>query len=299
MPSLAAWLVARPLNAVFALAITMLMPGLATVSGAVLVLLVIQQDVQKAMFAAGFAGLILVVVAFLSGSSPILVLIGVATFWLPILALAGVMRSTRSLTLTLQLSVIVVLVGIGTFFALTDDPAGFWQEVIAATPTLRGMQLAELRAAVGASAEQFAGIMTTLFAIGFWFGLVMVVTLGYWLFQQLPNKTAEFGRFCDLNFGRVVALLLAVTSVIGFAVNAIWIQSIAFVLFAVFWLQGAALVHWLRASGFVPVIAVFAVYILTILSLVIVNLQYMIPLLAVLGYTDAWFRYRDRVTKQQ
>jgi len=299
MPSLAAWLVARPLNAVFALAITMLMPGLATVSGAVLVLLVIQQDVQKAMFAAGFAGLILVVVAFLSGSSPILVLIGVATFWLPILALAGVMRSTRSLTLTLQLSVIVVLVGIGTFFALTDDPAGFWQEVIAATPTLRGMQLAELRAAVGASAEQFAGIMTTLFAIGFWFGLVMVVTLGYWLFQQLPKKTAEFGRFCDLNFGRVVALLLAVTSVIGFAVNAIWIQSIAFVLFAVFWLQGAALVHWLRASGFVPVIAVFAVYILTILSLVIVNLQYMIPLLAVLGYTDAWFRYRDRVTKQQ
>jgi len=273
--------------------------GLATVSGAVLVLLVIQQDVQKAMFAAGFAGLILVVVAFLSGSSPILVLIGVATFWLPILALAGVMRSTRSLTLTLQLSVIVVLVGIGTFFALTDDPAGFWQEVIAATPTLRGMQLAELRAAVGASAEQFAGIMTTLFAIGFWFGLVMVVTLGYWLFQQLPKKTAEFGRFCDLNFGRVVALLLAVTSVIGFAVNAIWIQSIAFVLFAVFWLQGAALVHWLRASGFVPVIAVFAVYILTILSLVIVNLQYMIPLLAVLGYTDAWFRYRDRVTKQQ
>ena len=299
MPSLAAWLVARPLNAVFALAITMLMPGLATVSGAVLVLLVIQQDVQKAMFAAGFAGLILVVVAFLSGSSPILVLIGVATFWLPILALAGVMRSTRSLTLTLQLSVIVVLVGIGAFYALIDDPAGFWQEVIAATPALQGMQLVELRAAVGATAEQFAGIMTTLFAIGFWFGLVMVVTLGYWLYQQLPNKKAEFGRFCDLNFGRVVALLLAVTSVIGFTVNAIWIQSIAFVLFAVFWLQGAALVHWLRASGFVPVIAVFAVYILTILSLVIVNLQYMIPLLAVLGYTDAWFRYRHRVTKQQ
>ena len=100
MPSVAAWLVARPQNAVFALAITMLMPGLATVSGAILVLLVIQQDMQKAIFAAGFASLVLVVVAFLSGSSPILVLIGVASFWLPILVLAGVMRSTRSLTLT-------------------------------------------------------------------------------------------------------------------------------------------------------------------------------------------------------
>ncbi len=293
MPSVAAWLVARPQNAVFALAITMLMPGLATVSGAILVLLVVQQDLRKAMFAAGFASLVLVVVAFLSGSSPVLVLIGVASFWLPILALAGVMRSTRSLTLTLQLSVIVVLAGIGAFYVLTDDHVGFWREMIASTPLLQGLQLPEWQAAVGASAEQFAGMMTTMFAIGFWFGLVMVVMLGYWLYQQLPKKTAEFGRFCDLNFGRVIALLLAITSVVGFAANVIWIQSVALVLFAVFWLQGAALVHWLHASRFVPVIAVFAVYALTI-----VWFEYMFPVLAVLGYTDAWFQYRRRVTKQ-
>ena len=75
---------------------------------------------------------------------------------------------------------------------------------------------------------QFAGVMTTMYAIGYWFGLVAVTLLGYWLYLQLPEKSAEFGRFRDLNFGRVVALILAVTSVAGFIFDAIWIQSIAF-----------------------------------------------------------------------
>ena len=111
-------------------------------------------------------------------------------------------------------SVIVVLAGICAFFALTVDPVEFWQATIESTPILQGLQLQEWKNAVGANADQFAGMMTTMFAIGFWFGLVIVVLLGYWLYQQLPGKTAEFGRFCDLNFGRVIAFLLVVTSVI-------------------------------------------------------------------------------------
>ena len=299
MPSVAAWLLARPYNAVFAIAITTLMPGLATISGAILVFLVLQQERRKALLTVALAGLLLIVVAVLSGTSPARVIVGLASSWLPVLGLAWVMRSTRSLTLTLQLSVLIVLIGNWAFFVFVSDPVRFWQEAIASTPVLQELRLPELQAAVGASAEQFAGVMTTMSAIGVWFGLILVVLLGYWLFQQLPNKSQEFGRFSDLNFGRVVALLLAITSVAGFALNVIWIQSIAFILFAVFWVQGAAMMHWLRATGVIPVIVLFAFYILMIMSLVIVELGYILPAVAVIGYTDAWFCYRDRVTKQQ
>jgi hypothetical protein len=293
VPSVAAWLLGRPQNAVFALAVTMLMPGLATLSGAILVLLALQLDLQKALQATAFATLILLGVALVSGTSPVVTLISLASFWLPILALARIMRQTRSLTLTLQLSAIVVLVGTCGFYVVQDDPVGFWEQMIASNPVLQALQLPQWQNALEASAEQFAGVMTTLFAIGFWFGLVIVVMLGYWTYQQLPGKTAEFGRFCDLNFGRVIALLLAVTSVLGFAINAIWIQSIAVIIFAVFWLQGAAMVHWLHMSGLVPTLVVFAMYAMTL-----VLFEYLFPALAVLGYTDAWFRYRSRVTKQ-
>jgi hypothetical protein len=294
MPSVAAWLLARPLNAVFALAFTMLMPGLATVSGAILFFLVVQLDLKKALVPLALAGLLLVIIATLSGSLPVQVIIATASFWLPIALLATVMRSTRSLTLTLQLSVIMILVGTGAFFAFMSDPVVFWQEMIASNPVMQTLQLSEWKAALGVSEEQFAGVMTTMFAIGFWFGVVIVVMLGYRLYQAQPGKTAEFGQFCDLNFGRVIALLLAITSIAGFAFGVIWIESIAFVVFAVFWLQGLAMVHWLHSSGFVPVFVVLAAYVLTI-----VLGQYVFPALAVLGYTDAWFRYRNRVVKQQ
>jgi len=294
MPSVAAWLLARPHNAVLALAITMLMPGLPTIGGAILVLLVLQQDLRRASMVAVLAGSLLLVVALLTGRSPLQVLVQVSSLWLPVLGLAGLMRSTRSLTLVLQVSVIVVLIGTCLFFVLTSDPVVFWQEVIAAEPVLQSLQLQEWKSAVGATEVQFAGVMTTMFAIGYWFGLVIVVLLGYWLYQQVPENSPRYGRFCDLNFGRVIALLLAITSVVGFTLDAVLIQSIAFILFAVFWLQGAAMVHWLRSRGIVPMIAVSAVYVLTIFVP-----QYVFPALAVLGYTDAWFRYRDRVTKQQ
>ena len=294
MPSVAAWLLARPQNAVIALAMTMLLPGLATISGAILFFLIVQQDLRKVLSVAGFAGLVLVLVAIASGSPPLQAAAGIVMFWAPIIALAIVARRTRSLTLTLQLSVLLVLLGTGAFFALNSDPVGYWQEVIASNPMLQALQLTAWKDALGVSELQFAGVMTTMFAIGFWFGLVIIVLLGYWLFQAQPGKTAVFGRFCDLNFGRVIALLLAITSIAGFVFSVIWIKSIAVIVFAVFWLQGAAMLHWLHASEYVPVLVVFAVYALTILFF-----QYLFPALAVLGYTDAWFRYRQHVTKQQ
>ncbi len=294
MSAVATWLLARPYNAVFALAIAMLLPGLPTIGGAILVLLLLQQDLRRASLVAVLAGALLLVVALISGTSPLHTLVQVSSLWLPVLGITVVMRSTRSLTLALQVSVIVVLFGLCLFYVMADNPVDFWRQIIAAEPVLQSLQLQEWKVAVGATESQFAGVMTTMFAIGFWFGLVVVLLLGYWLYQQVPGNSSQYGRFCDLNFGRVIALLLAMTSVIGFAIASVWIQSIAFLLFAVFWLQGAAMVHWLRNKGFVPMIAVSAVYVLTIFVP-----QYFFPALAVLGYTDAWFRYRDRVTKQQ
>lgn len=293
MPSVAAWLLARPHNAIFALAMTMLVPGLSTLGGAILVLLVLQQDLNRVLLSVALAGLALVVVATLSGSTPFSAVAVVATYWLPILSLSRIMRVTKSLTLALQTSVVFVVAGVCAFFALVNDPALFWQDVIDANPLLQGLQLEDWKSALGATEAQFAGVMSTLFAMAFWFGMMAVLMLGYWLYQKLPGKTAEFGRFCDLNFGRVIALLLAVSSVVSLTFDVVWLQSIAVVVFAVFWLQGVAMVHWLHASGYVPVFVVFSAYALTIFAG-----PYVFPALAVLGYTDAWFRYRRRVTKQ-
>jgi hypothetical protein len=296
MPSVAAWLLARPQNAVLALAICMLMPGLAILSGAILLMVVLQQDLRKAALVAVLAVLVLVAAAMFVGSPPLKVLLQVASLWVPVLILAVVMRSTGSLTLTLQMAVIFVVVGAALFIVMMSDPIAYWQQVIAADPLLQNLDvpLQEWQTVIGATDLQFAGVMTTMYAVGFWFGLVIVMLVGYWLYLQVPGNSAEFGRFRDLNFGRVIALMLAVTSVAGFLIDAVWIQSVAFILFAVFWLQGAAFAHWLRHKGKLPVFGLAALYALTV-----VLPQYVFSAVAVIGYTDAWFNFRSRVLKQQ
>ena len=84
--------------------------------------------------------------------------------------------------------------------------------------------------------------------------------------------------------------MMAVSSVVALLTNAAWLQNIAFVLFAVFWLQGLAIVHWLHGRGILPAFAVVMVYVLMLPLIAAV-----IVALAVVGYIDAWFRLRDRV----
>jgi hypothetical protein len=84
---------------------------------------------------------------------------------------------------------------------------------------------------------------------------------------------------------------MAVCSIIAVLSGAVWLQNIAFVMFAIFWLQGLAVVHWMHGKGILPAFAVIVVYVLMLpLSAVVV------VALAVVGYLDAWFRLRQRVT---
>jgi hypothetical protein len=109
-----------------------------------------------------------------------------------------------------------------------------------------------------------------------------------------PGESDDYGRFSDLNFGRVIALIMALLSLLAFVSGAAWLQSVAFVVFAVFCLQGLAVVHWLHSVGKLPLLVVIMTYVLMPFLHV-----FLIMALAVLGYMDAWFTFRRRVAKQQ
>jgi len=131
--------------------------------------------------------------------------------------------------------------------------------------------------------------MTMLFVFTAWSFYVLVTLFGYTLYQALPGKTAAYGRFCDLNLGRVLAGVMAVTSVAAVVTGADWLQNLGFVAFSVFWLQGLAILHWLHAAQRLPLFVLIMAYAL----LPILNVLLVISF-AVLGYMDAWFDFRSR-----
>jgi len=293
--SVAAWLVARPQNAILGLAATLLLPIVQVVSGILMVLLVLHQGVRLALLEGLVAGTILAIVGLAVGAPFTQVVISVLTTWLPAVLFAVALQVTRSLTLTMQLSVIVAVIAVAVFYAVVSDVVAFWQPILTKMVEVsREMGLDQQAELLTAEPGLIAGQMTMLVVFSSWTMYAGSCLLGYAMYRQLPGETGHYGRFRELNLGRVIALIMALTSMLAVASGAVWLQNIAFVLFAIFWVQGLAVLHWLHAEGHLPFLIVIATY----ASLPVLHV-FVVITLAVLGYMDAWFDFRRRAAKKR
>lgn len=293
MQPLAAWLVNRPQNAILGLAAAyvLFLPLAALVSGAVVVLLVLQHGIRRALIEILLAAAVLGFTALFAGGSVLAMALAPLMTWLPAFGLAVALGHWRSLTLTIQVSVILALVGLLGFYVVLGDPVAYWGDWLEndAAQLFTEMGLHEQAAAIVDNKATIAQQMTVLFVFTMWSLYAFGLLLGYALFQAAAGQKAVFGRFSDLNLGRVLALIMAVASVSALLSGAAWLQNFAFLVFVIFWIQGLAIMHWLHADKRLPTIVLIVVYAL-------VPLLSALPVisLAVVGYTDAWFAYRTR-----
>lgn len=290
MQPVASWLVARPQNAVLGLAATLLLPFAQVISGSVIVLLTLQQGLRTAFLESTAALAILAVMSLVVGAPLAQLLVNALVTWLPLMLLAAVMVRSRSLTLALQIAAIAAIAVTLGFHIVLDNPTDFWSDVLTRLSAFFAeIGLREQAELLATQKALLAPQMTMVVVSASWSIVVLVLALGYSLFRALPGKSASFGRFCDLNFGRVLALTMAVTSVAAVLAGVTWLQNIAFVAFVIFWVQGLAIVHWLHVESRLHVVAVIGLYALIFIlnALVVIGL-------AVVGYTDAWFDFRSR-----
>jgi uncharacterized protein YybS (DUF2232 family) len=210
--------------------------------------------------------------------------------WLPGMVLALLLQRMRSLTLLLQTTVLVAVVAIAALYLVLGDPAAYWQDYLEQLISGWRNEGLEKESEIFVQLQPYAAQLTGIFVSVAWMLHVVAFLTGYAAYNSLPGQERSFGRFSELNFGRVLAIVLALISIVAMISDAIWLQNLAFVLFVIFWLQGLAMLHWLRGKGRLPGTVLVGVYILTV---------FLAPLLVtavgVLGYTDAWFDYRPRI----
>jgi len=269
------------------LAVTLLLPAPQLTSGVIMALLVVAQGTKLAVIEGLIAAAVLVTVSLVFGVSVASITALMLGTWVPVFLLAALLLSTRSLTLVMQVSVLVAVVAMMMFYLVVTDPVAFWQPYLVTMAELAKQSNLQL------NMEMFTpDVMTVSAVLAFWLLYVVGLLLGYALYQRLPRETGDYGRFRDFGFGRVIAIVLAVASLLAFVVDIAWIQNLAFVLFVFFWLQGLAIVHWLHAEAILPMAAVIAVYILLPFLQIL-----LMTALALIGYTDAWFNFRRRIRK--
>ena len=293
MQAIAAWLVARPVNAIAVLAATLLLPFRTMTSGAALVLLILHSGAQKVAVYALAAAAFVVGLGYFTGLAVTELAATVAAIWLPIGLLAMLMRRTRSLTLTLQLSIVLAFVALVVINLGLEDPGAVgndWLDQMIAYFNEVGNygqanMLAESRA-------ELAPLVTLFIVLGVWLVYVMVLLFGYALFRSLPDQTAVYGRFCDLSLGRVLALIAAVVLSLTLVSNAVLLQQLAIMCIAVFSVQGLALMHWLQVERGLPMFVMIIVYLLLMPLAAVLG-----PLLAMTGYADVWLDLRARIPR--
>jgi len=292
MQAIAAWLVARPQNAVLglasSLAFTLLMPLVQIFSGAILAFLVLHQGPKRSMLQAAMAIAIVAAIALISGSATGYVVVSGLVTWTPVFLLTALLRQWRSVNLAMQVSVIVAVLLMLGFFIVMPDPIAFWKSVLTAfSAVFSEAGLHEQADVLLTQQDLIAPQMTLIFVFTSWSMVVCMTLLGNALLQKLPGNSTNFGQFRDFSFGRVLAIVMAVSSLAAMASNAIWIQNVSFLMFSVFWLQGLAIAHWLQAEGRLPGFVLVLVYVL----LPVLNFIVIVGL-AVAGYADAWFAFR-------
>ena len=295
MQKLAAWLVARPQNAVVVLAATLLLPLLQMVSGVIMVLLVLKQGARLALIEGVAAGVILALVALVVGAPLVQILVATLSTWAPAIMLGLVLQASRSLTLTLQASVLIAALAVLGFYVVIDDMVAYWNPVMTVLlDWTRENSLHEQAQLMESDPVLTANMLTIATVLSSWMLYAVYLLFGYWMYKSMPGESGDYGRFSDLNFGRVIALIMALMSLLALVSGADWLQGVAFILFAVFCLQGLAVLHWLQSVGKLPLLVVIMTYVLLPFLHV-----FLIMTLAVFGYTDAWFSFRRRVVKQQ
>ncbi len=271
----------------------LLLPALLIGSGVFFVFTTLKRGVRRSAVSAVVAVAAVGVAAVVTGASMLSAVLTVLTIWLPAFVLATVLQRTRSLTLTLQFLALFFVAMSMYVFGVVDNLV----EVIDPISTMyiefaRASGLEDVALGWEAEPLQFAREIMLSILWGAWIFFVLFLLVGYRFYRRSDGDSRDFGSFSSFDNGRVIAIVMLVFAGIALAAGVTWLQYVAVMMLAPFWLQGLAVAHWLFEAKRLPLFALILIYILMVLP--VLN-EIAIVGLAVAGYSDVWLGFRSRM----
>lgn len=267
-----------------------LLPVLNLGSGAALALVTLRKGAQEGMLTLLLSTCLLLILSMWLFGSTVPAIVLVVTFWLPLWILAGILRHTISLAVTLQSALALALLAVLGFSLVIGDVTGWGQELLERLldPLLQQLQLGEQqRSDIEAT---LAPLLLGLFVANILLSILLSLLLGRW-WQALLFNPAGFGaEFRQLRLGRPLALLTMLLC--GGAVLAQWplLINLLSPLLVIYALQSIAVVHGVVNRARLAQGWLVGLYVLLLL------LPQSLFLLSLLGVVDAWVDFRARIT---
>ncbi|MEY2699517.1 MAG: hypothetical protein RIQ52_272 [Pseudomonadota bacterium] len=278
--------------------LSFVMPLASLFSSATMALVMLRQGVMAAVPV--FVASCVLVTGFgmvTTGNLELSLMYGVA-LWLPTAIIAWVLRDTRDLSLSLEVTALFGMAGIGLFYLLVDQPGDYWSQRMAGLmqPLLDMNADADpqTQLLMKQGMERVGHYVTGLMASGAVITLVMTLLIGRWWQSLLFNPGGFRDEYLGLRLSRragvaaIAAMLVGLTG--GLAGFAEVVVNAGLVLFALYLFVGLAVAHALLSARSSQRFWLIGLY---VLLFIIPHL--MVPL-ALLGLSDSWFDWRRRVT---
>lgn len=269
-----------------------ILPVIGLFSGALLALVLLDRGYARAFLALGLAVIGLALIGRVTGqgtwpavwnplASP------VSGLWLPIIVVAGVLRSGRSLALAIMVAGLLACVAVIAQLMLMPDPVGFWHMLLGQwlepLRTIEHQGAAQWRHGLEAMARQMPGMMAAGMMV---VGTSMLLLARY--FQARLSRPGAFGdEFRRLRLGMAVAIAGSVVLTARVVVGGPVLDNLAIVALALFLFQGLAVIHALRFARGWPRWGLIAFYVLLVAFTL-----WVVGVVSGAGLVDNWFDFR-------
>lgn len=285
-------IVVATLSAAAAWLLPPLTSPLVYLGGAVIGLVTLRLGALQGLSVVLAGGAALGVMGALSSGLALPLIAGAWILWLPVWTLGWVLRASRSLALSLQVAAACGVLLVGLAHLWLGPPAAWW------APRLDEV-LGPMFAAQGLDAASYlpnlARWMTALSVAALILGALLSLLLARAWQAGLYNPGGFAAEFRDLRLGRnfaVVSLLLGGLAALPVGAVAQFLADAVLSLLVVYLLQGLALAH-----AIVHNTQAHRGWLIGLYAVLLVAAPELMPLLALLGWMDAWIDFRARLRR--
>jgi len=231
--------------------------------------------------------------------SPAIAMAFALSLWLPAWILASVMLTSRSLTMSMQVLLVLGLVAVALAYAVMGDPALWWYNHIV-NDVIPSLEKANLSFQKGTDFEQRLAnatrMMTGVLVMITAWGMIAGLMIARW-WQAILYRPGAFGEeFRTFRLGKgmaMAAVLLVVLATLGKGMLAEVVSNMLLVMIGLLLLQGLAVAHALVAHFKANQVWLVMLYIMLVFLM-----PYMLVMVAVAGLVDNWADFRKRFQAQ-
>ncbi|MFT5658420.1 MAG: hypothetical protein ACI9KN_001700 [Gammaproteobacteria bacterium] len=266
---------------------TMIITAVLTLfSGALVGLVILTHGSKSGLKAIVVSVVGITLVATIALDAPALgISIGLAQ-WLPIVILAQVLRSTKSLAMMMLVGLALAILAVAIQHLVWPDLEASWLKVIDESIE----QLKEYPEYEGVTIEQNARLlvhfMVLVLGSAMYSLFIGILLLARWMQARLADSDGFSTEFRAISFGKSTASATIVLLALSLWLNYSWITGMALLVMTVFLYQGIAVVHTKVSRSKRPTLLITVFYMLLFIF------PQAVVITAIVGLLDNWLILR-------